>query len=162
MQNLEIRETKNKGKGLYSLVHFAANQVILKLNGIVINSLTVNKLEPQDAALVLQIGNDKYLDLDGELGYFINHSCNPNAAVKIIVNTAFLVSTRAILPNEELCFDYSTTSTDTASDWSMACNCGQWNCRQLISGFKTLNIEEQEKYVNDGLIPSYISSKKYD
>jgi len=155
MNQTEIRNIPGKGKGLYSLVHFDNNQVILKFKNKIINEIEADQLNKDKQATLLQVGKNKYLDLIGDPSFYVNHSCNPNAIVKIFSNNAFLVSIRRILPNEELCFDYSLTSTDSLEDWSMKCSCGAWNCRKLISGFNLLNDSNKQRYINMNVVPKY-------
>jgi len=156
MTSFEIRKTDTKGKGLFSLIHFAANQVVLSFKGKILDKKTVYELPDEKSELFLQIGDDTYLDLNKDVSLFINHSCNPNTVIKIISKTAFLISTRAILPNEELCFDYSLSSSETPNDWLMTCKCAQWNCRKIISGFTTLSDKEKETYLKLNVVPNYI------
>ena len=92
MTSFEIRNTDTKGKGLFSLIHFAANQVILTFKGKILDKKTVYELPDEKSALFLQIGDNSYLDLHQDMSLFINHSCNPNAMIKIISKTAFLIS----------------------------------------------------------------------
>ncbi len=156
MSSFEIRNTKNMGQGLFSLVHFPANQVLLSFKGSILNGKLVDQLPANKAALLLQIGLDNYLDLNGTSEIFIKHNCNANAFVKIFGSAAFLVSTRDILPGGELTFDYSITSNDTLETWSMKCNCLQWNCRGTISGFGLLSDKDKEKYLKLDMVPGYI------
>lgn len=159
MKNIEIRNTKNKGKGIYALVHFEPNQVILGFKGKIINSKTVDELPTTKTDLLLQIYNDTYLDLSGDLSIFLNHNCSANTGIRILAKSAFLISTRTIQANEELCFDYSTTSTDTLDEWSMQCKCGAWNCRKVISGFQYLPEKEKERYLKMNIVPDYVLRK---
>jgi len=156
MTSFEIRNTVNKGQGLYSLVHFAANQVLLTFKGKIFDKKTTYELPDTVSELFLQIGSNMYLNLNKDISFFINHSCNPNTQVKIISQTVFLISTRPIAPNEELCFDYSITSTENLEEWSMACKCEQWNCRKSISGFPNLSDKDKEKYLKLNIVPNYI------
>jgi len=152
---VEIKNTKSKGRGLYSLIHFDANQVILSFGGKLLDRPEVMDMPREQSALLLQIGTDKFLDIGGEVGFFSNHSCNGNCYVKILANTAFLVSTRPIAPGDEICFDYSITSTDTLDIWKMDCSCKQWNCRGTISGFQLLNEKDKQKFIKMGIVPRY-------
>lgn len=157
MSVLEIRKTDKSNKGLYSLVHFDNNQVILKFNGKLISTEIVSTMSIEKAASVLQVAKNKYLDLSGDISLFIQHSCNPNTSITIMANTAFLVATRHISPDEELRFDYSTTSTDPIESWNMNCNCGEWNCRKVISGFNSLSDNDKKRYAK--FIPSYVKNQ---
>lgn len=156
MTSFEIRNTKTKGKGLYSLVHFADNQVLLPFTGKVLDKKTVYELPDTKSEVLLQIGPVAYLDLANDISLFINHSCNPNTRVKILSQSAFLIATRAILPGEELCFDYSLTSTENINDWSMTCKCNEWNCRKIVSGYPALSDKEKAKYSKLDTVPNYV------
>lgn len=156
MTSFEIRTTKAKGKGLYSLIHFAENQVILPFKGKLLDKKVVYELPDAKSEVFLQIGPNAYLDLSGDISLFINHSCNPNTRVKIMSQSAFLISTRAILPNEELCFDYSLTSTENIDDWVMTCKCHEWNCRKVVSGYPHLSDKEKDKHSKLDIVPNYV------
>ena len=59
----------------------------------------------------LQIDEDAFLGLSGELDDFVNHSCEPNCRIEIERSDVFLVTIRRIGANEELTFDYATTQS---------------------------------------------------
>jgi hypothetical protein len=156
MSQLQIKNITDKSKGLVSLVHWDTNQVILKFNGKLLDKKATEEVKSEKIADLLQVGQKYYLDLSGDISFFIRHSCNPNTTVKVIANNAFLISTRQIKPNEELTFDYSITSTDNPEDWNLDCTCGSWNCRKSISGFNTLPLKIKETYLNQDIVPTYI------
>lgn len=150
----QIKHTNKKGHGLFTLKGFEKDDPILKFNGKTLS--TKDMLEKDENFLLLQIGPDRYLDLNNDESLFINHSCNPNAGIKIISNFAFLVAIRKILPKEELTFDYATTSTETPEQWQMNCQCGSFGCRKVVSGMQTIPKDIQEKYLKLGIIPDYV------
>lgn len=152
-----VKKSDKGNQGLFTTTHFDANQVILTFkSNTILNTEAAKKLTPTQLNSLLQIGKDVYLDLSKDTSYFINHSCNPNSLVKIVSKSAFLISTRAIKPNEELTFDYSLTSTDTPDEWQMKCKCGEWNCRKIISGFNYLSDKDKDKFIKQGIVPKYI------
>ena len=155
-QQFEIRNTKDKGKGLFSFVHFDKNQILFRCDGKLLTEAQVNILPKEQIPLVLQVNANKYLDLNGDNSLFCNHSCNPNTAIKLIGNKAFLIAIMEIKPNDEICFDYSITSTDAQEEWSMICKCGSWNCRKQNSGFQYMPEKDVERYAKLGLIPKYL------
>jgi len=75
--------------------------------------------------------------------------------VHIAGNRAFLYSLYIIKPDMELTFDYSTTSTDSLTDWQMNCNCS-FKCRKIISGFSYLPEDVKEFYRSKNILPKYI------
>jgi len=53
------------------------------------------------------------------------------------------VAMRSIRAGEELCLDYAMAIT---SDYKMECNCGNINCRKLITGDDWKKEELQKRY----------------
>lgn len=155
--NLEIKDTKSKGKGVYSKILIPAQTIIFELAGKVIQRDELSKYSPSDVALFFQIGADIFLSKSGDLDDYMNHSCNPNCGLKIVGHRALLVSLYQINPGDEITWDYSTTSNDTNDSWQMKCGCEDYNCRKVISGFNYLSTEEKNKYIKLGVVPSYVS-----
>jgi uncharacterized protein len=136
------------GRGLFAAEPIAAGTEILRLTGPLI-SLREVRAKGALAANALQIGVDRYLDLE-EPGRFVNHSCVPNAGVR---DNTRLVALRAIAPDEEICFDYSTTIAD---GWTMECRCGATACRGLIVAFQLLPMPLRQSYALRQLVQRFI------
>lgn len=154
MANYTIKNKKDKGNGLFSTVDIDAGQVVLQFIGKPVLYKDVPDLKQSDN--LLQIDKDLYLDLKGHPSNFCNHDCNPNSFVKIAIKNAFLIAARPIKIGEEICFDYSATSTDTPEMWSMKCNCHPFNCRRLISGFSTVPDKQKARMISLGMVPKYV------
>jgi uncharacterized protein len=155
MNDFVIKNSPEKGRGLFSLRDFHKDQIILRFEG---KALKLEDMDLTDPIVNshFQIGTNLYLDLRGQSSIFINHSCNPNSYIKVNVNTAFLVVAHPIKKNEELTFDYSTTSTDTTEMWSMECKCSVFGCRKLITGFWSLSEKQQRDCIEKGFVPKYV------
>lgn len=137
------------GRGLFAGEQIAPGTEILQLTG---SRLTLNEVRakgPVPAANALQIGIDRYLDLD-EPGRFINHSCEPNAAV---MRDTTIVAIRHVAPAEEIRFDYSTTISD---GWTMACLCGAENCRGVVAAFQLLPESLRRRYALLGQVQRFM------
>ena len=106
----------------------------------------------------LQIGPDLYIGESGSFDDFINHSCNPNAGLKIEGRTVDLFSIRDIAAGEEILFDYSTTLDE--DDFTMSCQCGSPSCRKLIGDGKYLPEDVWQKYIGLGIIPRYVQDSR--
>jgi hypothetical protein len=161
MDNYVIKNTPLKGNGVFSTVNLPANHTIFEFVGKVLLRQNIPDFSGTIASNYLQIGPTQYLDLGGTAQFYINHGCVPNSCVKIIVNRAFLVSVQPIKIGDELTFDYSTTSTEDASTWSMQCKCGagQFRCRKTITGFSSVPTKQQQKYITSGMVPNYVIGK---
>ncbi len=66
----------------------------------------------------------------------MNHSCEPNAAVRIDGTRAELFGVRNIRAREEILFDYSTILDK--DDFTMVCLCRTPSCRKTIGDGKYL------------------------
>jgi SET domain-containing protein len=137
------------GQGLFAGESIAAGTEILRFTGPLLTLNEVRAKGPLDAPNALQIGIDRYLDLD-EPGRFINHSCAPNAAV---VRDTTLVAIRPIATGEEIRFDYSTTISD---GWTMACQCGAENCRGQVVAFQLLPENIRRRYAILGHVQRFM------
>ena len=76
---------------------------------------------------------DTYWTLDGSVGgsgaEFINHSCDPNIAAKVVNGHILYMSKRAIRKGEELTVDYHFPKEDE----KVKCACGAKACRGTIN-----------------------------
>lgn len=151
------------GKGVFAGRKFSRGEVIIEFTG---DWFTYE--EQYEPCLVedmyLQVGENLFIGPSGGLDDFINHSCDPNAAIIIgrqagrqAGRTILLVAIRDISADEEIAYDYSLLMID--DDWEMACQCGSPNCRKRVREFKYLPDEVQEHYVALGIVPDYVMKR---
>lgn len=95
----------------------------------------------------------------GGLDDYVNHSCDPNAMVLVSDVGVELRAMRPIRPDEEITFDYSTTSTEPEGEWSMDCLCGTNFCRTRVSGFQTVPDARREELISAGAVPRYVLAR---
>ena len=151
---LQVRDTKI-GKGTFTTVQIPASSMIIELSGPV---LVDRDVPPTEASSYLQVGPNTFMGPSGSgTPEYINHSCDPNCKVHIVGNRAFLYSLYVIPVNNELTFDYSTTSTDSLESWQMQCKCGSYKCRKVISGAAYLPQDLYDKYKINGMLPLYVT-----
>jgi hypothetical protein len=148
--DLRVAET-DVGRGLFACRAFAPGELILKLAG---DHFSRNDPihDTESGANLLQTGWRSYI-LPDPPGVFANHSCDPNAG---IAANRRLVAIRAISPDEEIRFDYSTTMAENF--WTMSCRCGTPRCRHVIRDFKELPRELQTHYLHLGVVQRFIAS----
>lgn len=76
---------------------------------------------------------DSYWTIDGAVNgngaELINHSCNPNLALRRIGKRLWLISLRKIRRGEELAYDYKFSKNGER----VICRCGAANCRGTIN-----------------------------
>lgn len=92
--------------------------------------------------------------------YFLNHGCNPNAAVAdygLVQNGRVeFVAIRPILPDEQVTIDYSGISEGSDPEYNIQCSCGASGCRGKIVCFALLPATEKERLVRSGLVLAHV------
>jgi Proteins containing SET domain len=143
------------GMGLVAAKNFRRDETILKIPGRVVDAGILWDRGGSFADNCIRFGPETYLDPRDGPGRFLNHSCEPNAAVRKTNNQLFLVAAQSIDAGDEVVIDYSTTLGDD-DIWTMRCHCGRKSCRHRIKRFGSLPAELQRRYVERGLVPKYI------
>lgn len=138
------------GKGIFARERISAGQMILAFGGDIITTQEVQAMGGAQGNAI-QIGLDLYINLEPPSRY-ANHSCAPNAGVK---HDTILVALRDIERDQEICYDYSTTMSE--NDWTLlGCLCGAPQCRRVIEDFHLLPATLKRRYVNQGIVQSFI------
>jgi hypothetical protein len=146
-ENIDLRTTKKKGKGLFAKTSFILGQKVFSLS-------TKLKIRPNFMAspMAIQIDDDSYIDTDKTVfWHFINHSCNPNC--KVDLEQMSIIAVKKIAKGEEMSFNYNTTEFDLLSkNESFDCYCGFKNCVKIVKGFRHLS-RKQKISIASLLIP---------
>jgi uncharacterized protein len=143
------------GQGLFASKPFKAKQRIIRLYGRIVSADMVWHNQGKFADNTYRFGPETYLDPGEEAGAFVNHACEPNAAVGKSGHQLFLFAVKDIRRNEELTFDYSTILGDDDL-WTMKCACGANTCRKRIKRFGSLPVPLRKEYVARGMVPKFI------
>ena len=148
------------GKGIVALRPFVRGTTICQIRGRVVTGATVWRYwdrEPRLAENCFRYDADHYINPEGEIGAFANHSCNPNAGVYKAPGRLLLKAIRAIAAGDEVTHDYATLLG--ADDiWTMRCNCGESHCRKRVANFADLPAPVRRRYRRLGIIPEFILS----
>jgi SET domain-containing protein len=136
------------GRGVFAAEPLAAAARLIRFTGPLLRH---HQTTPQ--TLAVQIGPDLYLGSSGGMDDYVNHSCQPNAGLRIMGLHCELISLRAIAGGEEICFDYSTTMDE--DDFEMPCRCQTEVCREIIRDFKQLPMQLKQQYAKLGVVPEY-------
>ncbi len=130
-----IKETLDRGKGVFSKKACRKNEILFVFGTKVVPWTKANHRS-------IQLGKNRWLNpSEKELGYYVNHSCNPNAWFK---RPNFVTALRNIKPDEEITLDYSTLIN--IPKWDMECACGEKNCRKIIKSYSKSPKNIQKKY----------------
>jgi len=128
---LTIKRSAIHGKGCFATEPFQAHRKIAEYAGERITNAEANRRAHRKTLRICAI-NDRW-SLDGSRGgngtHYINHSCAPNAFMKILYKHILFIALRDIEPGEEITIDYETTlHPDTKR-----CICGARTCRGTIN-----------------------------
>jgi hypothetical protein len=155
LKHVAIAPARN-GLGLFATKAFKPTQTILKITGRVVHHRVLWKRRGSTfSANCFRYGPQTYLDPGDHPSRYLNHSCEPNAAIRKLSNQILLVAAAPIDRGDEIVFDYSTTIGDD-DIWTMRCNCGEPSCRGRIKRFGSLPRALKERYLGDRLVPNYI------
>lgn len=154
--NLEIKRSKLNGSGVFAKKQFRSGEQIFQVKGRLYTKQEIYALAGgKFADNTFRFAKDYFISPEGELGDFLNHSCNPNSGVKKINNTLIVAAIKDIHIGEEITMDYSTILTDD-DVYELDCNCGNSKCRNRIKGFSSLPQNIKEEYIHLGIVPEYI------
>jgi hypothetical protein len=144
------------GHGIFAGRGFREGERIFTLRGPV---LTLEEVLKKGALHVnaYQIDIDRYVYPGHIESRFINHSCDPNAGLR---EDREMIALRDIAMEEEICFDYSTCTSEKL--WTMPCSCGSPVCRVTIGDFHDLPPELQERYLVRGVVQRFIIKEIFE
>lgn len=142
------------GKGIFTTIDLPKNSIILKITG---QPLTFNQTLDlgNNECYCLQVAMDKYIIPDHPF-HLSNHSCDPNCGINRRMEFFAL---RNINAGEELLWDYSTSMME--KHWTMQCDCGSSNCRNIIADFDQLPVNIREKYMHMKIVMPFIIEHLY-
>ncbi|MDQ3233123.1 MAG: SET domain-containing protein-lysine N-methyltransferase [Pseudobdellovibrionaceae bacterium] len=87
----------------------------------------------------IQVDNRKHLVTEGNLGAFLNHSCDPNA--RFVAETLEIIAVKPIKKGEEVTFNYLSSEWEMASPFQ--CQCGSDDCHGSVQGFRHLSMDQK-------------------
>ena len=127
---LTVKKSKIYGKGCFALTFFPARKMITLYEGERLRGS--RKIQARiwkqtgTAIKVITMGPDDAIDgaVGGNETAYMNHSCDPNAFIRVVPGLKVAVfARRDIQPGEELTIDYRDP------DHPKVCHCGAANCR---------------------------------
>ena len=128
---LAIQNSAIEGRGCFSTASFKRWRKIAEYTGERISTKEAKRRAGRRRLRICAV--DDRWSLDGSRGgngtHYINHSCTPNAFMKILYGHILFIALRDIKPGEEITIDYeSTLHSDTKR-----CSCGANSCRGTIN-----------------------------
>jgi SET domain-containing protein len=153
----KVRESKIHGSGLFAIADIAKNEIVAVKGGHIVDRKTLReKITPRFGPVEIQIDDDLFIapvtEDERELSMlYLNHSCDPNLGVRGEITFVAICDIRA---GEELTHDWAMTDDD---DYSVECNCGALNCRQILTGKDWQRPDLQKRYT--GYFSAYLAPK---
>lgn len=132
---LSVQKSKVNGVGLFVNENLKKGEIIAHIKG---DKVLIRHFTPQiSKKSVNWIGASRHtwIITDDSLFRFINHSCEPNVAIK---GERTVYALRNLQAGEEIMMDYSLTETE--KDWYLyPCNCRTATCRTKIGPIDSLS-----------------------
>lgn len=126
-QAVRVDDSPIEGTGVFAAVEFAAGDPILAID----DSCVVTNEEP-----LRDDEDERYCDYpDGEVVLmqpperYINHGCDPNAYVRSIGDTRYVLARRDVTVGEEITYDYRINGHGETT-WE--CHCGSDRCSGTV------------------------------
>jgi uncharacterized protein len=155
--NLEVRDTKKYGKGVFAKKDFKKDLILAVFGGYVMTLKEESRLDKSVRDLAHQIDDNLVIGIKnkGQIQDvdFFNHSCEPNAGFK---GQIFMVAMEKIKKGEEVTFDYAMV-LGGSEPYKLNCLCKRNICRRKITNNDWKIKELQKKY--DGYFQWYIQDK---
>ncbi|HKR02301.1 MAG TPA: SET domain-containing protein-lysine N-methyltransferase [Pyrinomonadaceae bacterium] len=128
---LSVKKSRINGKGCFATLHFPRRRKIAEYTGERISNAEADRRANRRKLRICAI--DSRWSLDGSRGgngtHYINHSCEPNAFMKILYGHIQFYALRDIRPGEEITVDYESTLHSDRK----RCYCGAKTCRGTIN-----------------------------
>jgi hypothetical protein len=146
MPDVTTSPSQIHGQGLFAARRYAPGEIILAID----DTRVVTDATPLDPMRGEHQHHCDYLAggmvvLMQQPERFINHRCDPNAYIRTIAGSRYVISLAEIGPGDEICFDYCINGE---GDTLWSCSCGSAACRKwLLSGFFHLSEDLQRRYL---------------
>jgi len=130
---LSVRRSSIHRWGVYAEERIPPRRKVIEYTGERISRRESKRRYQQNRKLNYLFTLDSYWTIDGSVGgsgaEFINHSCDPNIEARLMKGHILYMSTREILPGEELTVDYHFYKDVP----KVRCECGSPRCRGTIN-----------------------------
>jgi SET domain-containing protein len=129
---LSIGKSKIHGRGCFATKPFTRGRKIAEYAGERISAReAARRIRGREVHRVCYIDDRTYLDgaRGGNGTHYINHSCRPNAYMRLTRGHILFMALRDIRPGEEITLDYVSTYHPD----SKRCHCKAVSCRGTIN-----------------------------
>ena len=127
----EIKQTKNKGLGVFAKKEIKKGTVIGDYLGKVIKTADYDLSKDKDGLYLMYLTDEAsiYPDLKKDDIHLFNHSCEPNCWIYLYHGHILFFALRNIKPSEELTISYLLNpKSKSHKNCTHICICGSKNC----------------------------------
>jgi uncharacterized protein len=128
---LEVRRSNIHGRGLFARARIPARRKVGELGGEVITQAEARRrARGHHSIKIVELGDGTAIDASRRGNHFkyVNHSCSPNAFMRVAYGRLEFYSLREIKPGEELTCNYGETHHEGA----LSCRCQSARCQGYI------------------------------
>lgn len=142
IRDVEVRNTAEKGKGLFALRDFAPGEFIFRRrHGRVLRYEEIPSLSQEDQMHICELDEERLAVLLPP-GCYLNHSCEPNAMRRGVKVFAW----RPITAGNEITIDYRLNAFSDGESWP--CLCASASCSgEVVASFFAMEPERQSAYL---------------
>lgn len=127
----EIKRSGIHGKGLFARSHIPARRKVGELGGELITQVEARRrARCSRSIMIVELGDGTAIDASRGGNYFryVNHSCAPNAFMRVFRGHLEFYTLREIEPGEELTCNYG----ETHHEGTLTCRCRSDRCQGYI------------------------------
>lgn len=126
-----VRRSVIDGRGLFAVTPVAARRKLGEMTGVVISQREARRrAKTRQRIAIVELPDGKAVDAaeGGNQFRFANHSCTPNAFVRVCYGRVEIWSKRRIERGEEITCDYG----ESQHNGKLRCRCGQPGCQGFL------------------------------
>ena len=142
MKKVRIGHSRIHSKGLFGDEDIKKGERIHYIKGTKVRVGPEHNRNPQHMSTWYGLGRYTWINPGNTPFRFLNHSCEPNAA---IAGKKTLFALENIAKGEEITIDYSMTDADP--QWSLDCDCKTKSCRGRIGAIYTVPEEVYRRHM---------------
>jgi SET domain-containing protein len=126
-----VKQSRIHGKGLFADSRIPARRKLGELGGEKITQAEARRrARRKRSIMIVELGDGSAIDATRGANHFkyVNHSCSPNAFMRVFRGRLEFYALREIQPGEELTCNYG----ETHHEGQLACRCGSDRCQGYI------------------------------
>lgn len=127
----EVRRSHIDGRGLFATRPIGARRKLGELTGELVSQREANRrTRSLQRIAMVELGDGRAIDatVGGNVFRYTNHSCSPNAYIRILGEHVEFYALRAIEQGEEITCNYG----ETQHGGTLRCRCGGESCRKYL------------------------------